>query len=59
MWLNFFINYSMNVARVFLCISFPPLAVIDNGCGTMLIVLLLSFFGWVPGVIAAIILSNQ
>jgi len=35
----------------------PPLAVIDRGCGTVLIVTALTIAGWVPGVIAALILN--
>lgn len=41
------------------CLIFPPLAVIDRGCGSICIVAFLCLFGWIPGVIvAAIILSN-
>ena len=47
----------MGCGRAILCIVFPPLAVIDRGCGTVLIVLLLTLAGWVPGAIAALILN--
>ena len=47
----------MSFLRVLLSILFPPLAVI--GCGSMLIVLLLTLCGWVPGVIAALIILNK
>ena len=40
-------------------IIFPPLAVIDRGCGSMLIVFLLTLVGWVPGIIAALIILNK
>jgi uncharacterized membrane protein YqaE (UPF0057 family) len=40
-----------------LCIVFPPLAVIDRGCGTVVIVLALTLAGWVPGAIAALVLN--
>ncbi len=40
--------------RVILCIIFPPLAVIDKGCGTILAVLLLTLIGWLPGTIVAL-----
>jgi uncharacterized membrane protein YqaE (UPF0057 family) len=33
--------------------------VIDRGCGSMLIVLLLTLCGWVPVVIAALIILNK
>ena len=49
----------MSLLRAILAIICPPLAVIDQGCGSFLIVLLLSFFGWVPGVIAALIILNK
>ncbi len=49
----------MSCLRALLAIIFPPLAVIDKGCGSFLIVFLLTFFGWVPGVIAALIILNK
>ena len=49
----------MSLIRVILAIIFPPLAVIDRGCGSVLIVFLLTFVGWVPGVIAALIILNN
>ncbi len=47
----------MGCLRALLCIIFPPLAVIDRGCGTVVIVLLLTIAGWIPGVIAALLLN--
>lgn len=49
----------MSVFRVILSILFPPLAVYDRGCGSILIVLILTLLGWVPGVIAALIILNK
>ena len=49
----------MSFWRVLLAILFPPLAVIDKGCGSVLIVLLLTIAGWIPGVIAALIILNN
>lgn len=49
----------MSLLRVLLSILFPPLAVIDKGCGSVLIVFLLTMCGWVPGVIAALIILNK
>lgn len=49
----------MSLGRVILSIIFPPLAVIDKGCGSILIVALLTFLGWIPGVIAALIILNN
>lgn len=47
----------MSLFRAIVCIIFPPLAVIDRGCGTLLIVLLLTIAGWIPGVLAALLLN--
>ncbi len=49
----------MSFLRVLLSILFPPLAVIDQGCGSILIVLLLTCCGWVPGVIGALVILNK
>lgn len=49
----------MSVFRVILSIIFPPLSVIDKGCGSVLIVLILTLCGWIPGVIAALIILNN
>ncbi len=49
----------MSIWRVILCIVFPPLAVIDKGCGSIVIVTLLTVAGWIPGVIAAIVICNR
>ncbi|MBQ5694917.1 MAG: YqaE/Pmp3 family membrane protein [Bacteroidaceae bacterium] len=49
----------MSLLRVLLCIIFPPLAVMDKGCGSVLITLLLTLCGWVPGVIAALVINNK
>ncbi len=49
----------MSILRVILSIIFPPLAVIDKGCGSILIVFILTLCGWVPGVIAALVILNN
>ena len=49
----------MSLLRVLLAIFFPPLAVIDQGCGSVLIIFLLTLCGWVPGVIGALIILNK
>ena len=49
----------MSLFRVILAILFPPLAVLDRGCGSVLIVFLLTLVGWVPGVIAALVILNK
>lgn len=49
----------MSFPRVILSIIFPSLAVFDRGCGSMLVVFLLTLCGRVPGVIAALIILNK
>ena len=49
----------MNCLQVLLAIIFPPLAVVDRGCGSVTIVLLLTLCGWVPGVIGALVILNK
>lgn len=50
----------MSIWRVILAIIFPPLSVLDKGCGSVLIVFILTLLGWIPGVLAAlIILTHQ
>jgi uncharacterized membrane protein YqaE (UPF0057 family) len=48
---------NMSLGRAIICIIFPPLAVIDRGCGTVLLVFVLTLAGWIPGVIAALLLN--
>lgn len=49
----------MSLIRVILSIIFPPLTVIDKGCGSVLIVFILTLCGWIPGVIGALIILNK
>ena len=49
----------MSLLRVLLAIFFPPLAVIDKGCGSVVIVFLLTLCGWMPGVIGALVILNK
>lgn len=49
----------MSLPRVILAILLPPLAVLDRGCGSILIVSLLTLAGWVPGVIGALVILNK
>ncbi|MDE5632316.1 MAG: YqaE/Pmp3 family membrane protein [Muribaculaceae bacterium] len=49
----------MSCLRALLCIIFPPLAVLDKGCGSILLVTVLTCFAWLPGVIGALIICNK
>jgi uncharacterized membrane protein YqaE (UPF0057 family) len=49
----------MSLLRSILCVLFPPLSVIDKGCGPILIVFLLTLCAWVPGVLAAVFFNTR
>lgn len=49
----------MSFWRVILSIFFPPLAVMDKGCGSFLIICILTLLGWIPGDIGALIILNN
>lgn len=49
----------MSIWRVLLCLIFPPLAVLDKGCGALLLTTILTLVGWVPGVIAALVFASR
>ena len=49
----------MSCLRVLVCVIFPPLAVLDKGCGSIVQVSILTLVGWVPGVIAALIINSR
>lgn len=49
----------MGCSRALLCVFLPPLAVLDKGCGPVLVVTTLTLLGWIPGVIAALSLIKR
>ena len=49
----------MSLFRVLFAVLFPPLAVVDKGCGSFLIVFILTCLGWIPGIIGALIILNK
>jgi uncharacterized membrane protein YqaE (UPF0057 family) len=49
----------MGILRAIICIFLPPAAVFDKGCGSILIVLVLTLAGWIPGIIAALIICTR
>ena len=49
----------MSFFRVLLAILFPPLSIIDKGCGSFIIIILLTLCGWVPGVVGALVILNN
>jgi uncharacterized membrane protein YqaE (UPF0057 family) len=48
----------MNPLRILACILMPPLAVLDKGFKPFLITSILTFLGWVPGQVCALIYSS-
>lgn len=49
----------MGCGRALICLLLPPLAVLDKGCGAVLLTTVLWLCGWIPGTIAAIIFCSQ
>jgi uncharacterized membrane protein YqaE (UPF0057 family) len=49
----------MGILRELLCIILPPLAVLDKGCGSILLVFFLWLLGYIPGIIAALIICTR
>lgn len=49
----------MSLFRALLAVFLPPLSVLDKGCGSVFIVTILWFCGWIPGVIAALVIVNN
>jgi uncharacterized membrane protein YqaE (UPF0057 family) len=47
----------MSCLRAVLCLLLPPLAVLDRGCGALIIVTILTLTGWLPGVFAALFIN--
>ncbi|TVQ39468.1 MAG: YqaE/Pmp3 family membrane protein [Spirochaetaceae bacterium] len=49
----------MSCGRVILCLLLPPLAVLDQRCGSVVLVTILTLMGWVPGAIAALVICSR
>ena len=50
----------MKTLRYFFCVLFPPVAILMTGrMGSFLLSLLLTFLGWIPGVIHAILVVSD
>jgi uncharacterized membrane protein YqaE (UPF0057 family) len=49
----------MGCFRILLAILLPPLAVLDKGCGAILVVILLTIMGWIPGIIGALVIGSM
>jgi len=49
----------MSLLRAIVCILLPPLAVYDKGCGSIVLVLVLTLLGWIPGIIGAMVICTR
>jgi uncharacterized membrane protein YqaE (UPF0057 family) len=49
----------MDIRRLILAVILPPAAVMNKEAGTIMLTGLLTVLGWVPGVVAALIMINQ
>ena len=45
------------IGRLILSFVLPPAAVLDKGCGAIFLVSILTLLGWVPGIVAALVLG--
>lgn len=49
----------MSFLRAIICLICPPIAVLDKGCGSVLLVTVLTLCAWIPGVIGAILICTR
>jgi uncharacterized membrane protein YqaE (UPF0057 family) len=49
----------MDIRRLILAVILPPAAVMNKEAGTIMLTGLLTLLGWVPGVVAALVMINQ
>jgi len=49
----------MPVTKFLICLVMPPLAVSDKGVMPVVIVMMLTLLGWIPGMAAALILNSN
>lgn len=49
----------MDIRRLILAFILPPAAVMNKEAGTIMLTGLLTLWGWVPGVVAALIMISQ
>jgi uncharacterized membrane protein YqaE (UPF0057 family) len=49
----------MDIRRLILAIILPPAAVMNKEAGTIMLTGLLTLLGWIPGVVAALVMISQ
>ena len=50
-------NDVRTIFQLVMSFVFPPLAVLERGCGVVLLVFILTVMGWFPGVLAALYMT--
>lgn len=51
--------HTMDIRRWVLAFVMPPAAVMNKEAGTIMLTGLLTVLGWVPGVVAAVVMLSQ
>jgi uncharacterized membrane protein YqaE (UPF0057 family) len=49
----------MDIRRLILAFILPPAAVMNKEAGTIMLTGILTLWGWIPGVVAALIMINR
>jgi len=52
-------EHPMDIKRLMLAVVLPPAAVMNKEAGTIMLTGLLTVFGWVPGVVAALVMISR
>lgn len=49
----------MDIRRLILAFIMPPAAVMNKEAGTIMLTGMLTLWGWIPGVVAALVMISQ
>lgn len=49
----------MDIRRLILAFIMPPAAVMNKEAGTIMLTGILTLWGWIPGVVAALVMISQ
>lgn len=49
----------MDIRRLILAFIMPPAAVMNKEAGTIMLTGILTLWGWIPGVVAALVMMSQ
>lgn len=53
------LEHLMDIRRLILAFILPPAAVMNKEAGTIMLTGILTLWGWIPGVIAALVMISQ